>query len=635
MSASDVPGPRDIGLPPDNGDGATQPSFAASGIGGAFTLVIAATVLFVARDIFVPLAIAALLTFVLTPPMLWLRHRGLGRALAAIAVVLLAFFVILGFGAIVVGEVASLTKEMPTYTPNLESKLRGFREAVPVDRLFQQGEQLIQDLRGELTPPPAMLPPDTKTNAGEAPVPVEIRQQTGILTLLDYIVGPVLKPLTQAGLILVFAIFFLLNREDLRDRFIRLAGARDLHRTTQMLNDAVEHLSRYLLMQCAVNAIYGTLIGVGGFVIGVPNAALWGVMSFVLRFLPYIGTWFAAMFPLGLALAVAPGWGTFIEMLGLFVVVEILATNVLEPWLFGASAGMSPVAVLVAATFWTWLWGPIGLVLSTPLTAFLVVIGRYAPPLRFLAVLLGNEAPLAIEESFYQRLLAGDDAEATEQAETFLKSGTLAEFCDQIAIPALTMAQEDSERGVLTRNARAEITETLREIVESLGEEIDELTDTDAMPTPAVECLGARNELDDAAAMLLVLLLAERGIAARVVPARHWMSEPRPGRTVVPETGSPRLICLSHLGAASAPRLRLLARRLRRRSAPDAKLLLGLWSGLPRSIDGQPETPDFIDETATSLSAAVDDLTGRLAIGATPPTTPAKAERATEARNAG
>jgi predicted PurR-regulated permease PerM len=629
MPVSDLPEPRGTG-------DTTRPTFAASGIGGALTLVIAATVLFVARDIFVPLAIAGLLTFVLTPPMLWLRHHGLGRALAAIAVVLLAFFVIAGFGAIVVGEVASLTKEMPSYTPNIENKLHRLRDAVPVDRLFQQGEQLIQELRDELAPSPATLAPGAngaKNNTGsDAPVPVEIRQQTGILQLLDYIVGPVLKPLTQAGLILVFAIFFLLNREDLRDRFIRLAGARDLHRTTQMLSDAVEHLSRYLLMQCAINAVYGTLIGVGGFIIGVPNAALWGVMSLVLRFLPYIGTWFAAMFPLGLALAVAPGWGTFIEMLGLFVVVEILATNVLEPWLFGASAGMSPVAVLVAATFWTWLWGPIGLVLSTPLTAFLVVIGRYAPPLRFVAVLLGNEAPLAGEESFYQRLLAGDDAEATEQAEAFLKSGSLAEFCDQIAIPALSMAQEDSERGVLTRNARAEISETLCEMIENLGEETDETTEATAAP-PAVECLGARNELDDVAAMLLVRLLAERGIAAHAIPARHWMTEPRSGRSTVPETVAPKLICLSHLGTASAPRLRLLARRLRRRSAPDAKLLLGLWSGLPRHLDGRPEAPDFVDEIATSLSEAVDDLAERLSIGKEP-SARTKADLANEARHA-
>jgi predicted PurR-regulated permease PerM len=598
-------------LPRDTGDSARS-TFATSGIGGALTVIVAAAVLYVARDIFMPLAIAGLLTFVLTPPMLWLRHHGLGRALSAVAVVVLAFFVISGFGATVVGEVASLSKELPGYVPNIESKLHRFREAVPLERLFQQGEQLLEDFRNELTPATPTLTPGAKGSNSETPVPVEIRQQTGILTVLDYVVGPVLKPLTMAGLILVFCIFFLLYREDLRDRFIRLAGTTDLHRATQMLNDAVERLSRYLLMQCAINAIYGTLIGVGGFVIGVPNAPLWGVMSFVLRFLPYIGTWFAAMFPLGLALAVAPGWGTFLEMLGCFIVVEILATNWLEPWLFGASAGMSPVAVLVAATFWTWLWGPIGLVLSTPLTAFIVVIGRYAPPLRFLAVLLGNEAPLAAEESFYQRLLAGDDAEATEQAEAFLKTGSLTEFCDQIAIPALSMAQEDNDRGVLTRSARVKISETLREMIEHLGEESEDAAEAPAMPPPAIECLGARNELDDVVAMLLVRLLAERGIAARAVPARHWMTEPRPGQTTDTETSRPTLICLSHLGTASAPRLRLLARRLRRRSASDAKLLLGLWSGLPHYAGGRPETPDFIDDIATTLNEAVDDVADRV-----------------------
>jgi predicted PurR-regulated permease PerM len=635
MPVSGMPEPRGGALPPpprDSGDNRGS-SFAASGIGGALTLVVAAAVLYVARDIFVPLAIAGLLTFVLTPPMLWLRHHGLGRVLSALAVVILAFFVISGFGAIVVGEVASLTKEVPSYTPNVESKLEHFRETVRLDRLFQQGEQLLQDLRDELTPTPATLSP-TATNANNrAPVPVEIRQQTGILQVLDYVVGPVLKPLTMAGLILVFSIFFLLNREDLRDRFIRLAGTGDLHRSTQVLNDAVERLSRYLLMQCVINAIYGTLIGMGSFIIGVPNAALWGVMSFVLRFLPYIGTWFAAMFPLALSLAVAPGWTMFFEMLGLFIVVEILATNVLEPWLFGASAGMSPVAVLVVATFWTWLWGPIGLVLSTPLTAFLVVIGRYTAPLRFVAVLLGNEAPLAAEESFYQRLLAGDHAEASEQAEGFLKTGTLSEFCDQIAIPALSMAQEDAERGVLTRSARSEISETLREMIETLGED-DEASEAAAPSPPAVECLGARNELDDIAAMLLVRLLAERGIAARLVPARHWMSEPRLGRPSAPEA-SPKLICLSHLGAASAPRLRLLTRRLRRRSAADAKLLLGLWSGLARYYDGRPEPPDLIDDIATSLSEAVDEIADELSVGKSTEATRVKANRSPEARNAG
>ena len=614
MPASDAPEPRSAGLPSDSTD-AKPPAFVSSGLGGALTLVITATVLYVARDIFVPLAIAGLLTFVLSPPMLWLRHRGLGRALSAIAVVSLACIVTVGFGSVVIGEVASLSKQMPSYQPNLEAKLQSLREALPVDRLIQRGTQLMQELRDELTPPQATLSPGGNAKNNQAPVPVEIQTQTGFIQIVENYVGPLLKPIALAGLVLVFSIFFLLNRENLRDRFIRLAGAQDLHRTTAMLNDAVERLSRYLWMELLLNAIYGALMALGTFLIGVPNAALWGVMFLVLRFVPYIGTWLAALFPLALALTIAPGWSAFFETFGLFMTVELVTSQALEPWLFGASAGLSPVAVLVAATFWTWLWGPIGLVLSTPLTACLVVIGLYVPALRFLAVLFGNEAPLAVEETFYQRLLAGDDAEITEQAETFLKSGSLAEFCDEIAIPALSMAQEDSERGVLTRNARAEISDTLRNMIEDIGDEGDATPDASRTQEPAVECLGARNELDDAAALLLTRLLSEHGITARTVPARHWLTDPRFVRAAPTETGGPKIICLSHLGGASPPRLRLLGRRLRRHSPADADILLGLWSGMPHYLEGRPETPHAIDDIATSLNEAVEYILERLSPG--------------------
>ncbi|HLI23147.1 MAG TPA: AI-2E family transporter, partial [Stellaceae bacterium] len=376
----------------------------------------------------------------------------------------------------------------------------------------------------------------------------------------------------------------------------------DLHRTTQMLNDAVERLSRYLWSEFVVNAVYGFLMGFGTFFIGVPNAALWGAMFLVLRFVPYIGTWIAAFFPLVLSLTIAAGWSAFFETLGLFITVELLTSQAIEPMVFAGSAGMSPVAVLVAATFWTWLWGPIGLVLSTPLTACLVVIGRYAPPLRFFSILLGNEAPLAAEESFYQRLLAGDSAEATEQLETFLKTGSLTAFCDQVAIPALLLGQDDSERGVLTRGNRAEIADTLRDMIDNVVE--DEHKDK-AESEAGVECVGARTELDDAAALLLTHLLAERGVAARTVPARHWLTEPRPAAVPSSESKPPAITCVSHLGNASATRLRLLARRLRRRSAARATLVLGLW-GAPASVEAERELP--VDETVNSLTEAVERI---------------------------
>lgn len=609
MPANEMPAPQHESLPPETLDGPRQ-SGPSAGI-GLLTLIATATALYFARDVFVPLAIAGLLSFVLSPPMLWLRHHGLGRAPSAIAVVILAFIAILGFGSVVIGEIASLTQQLPSYQLNIEAKLHNLQQEVPINRLIQRGTQLLQEWRDEMASPPATLSPGGNTTGNRAPVPVEIQQQTGVLQILENYVGPLLKPIALGGLVLVFAIFFLLNRENLRDRFIRLAGANDIHRTTQMLNDAVERLSRYLWMELVLNAIYGALMSLGAFLIGVPNAALWGAMFLVLRFVPYIGTWLAALFPLALSLAIAPGWSAFFETFGLFIAVELVTSQALEPWLFGASAGLSPVAVLVAATFWTWLWGPIGLVLSTPLTVCLVVIGRYVPALRYFAVLLGDEPPLAVEESFYQRLLAGDDAEATEQAEAFLKSGSLAEFCDQIAIPALSMAQEDSERGVLTRNARANIHETLRDVIENIGEETD-AAEHSAEERPAVECLGARNELDDAAALLLVRLLGEHGITAHTVPARHWMTEPRFTRPSTAQAGSPQIICLSHLGSASPPRLRLLARRLRRRSPPDAEILLGLWLELPHYLDDRPETPDAIDEIATSLNEAAEHIAKRL-----------------------
>lgn len=620
MSGGSAPEPRK--------EAAARPGYSGVGLNGMLTLVVAAAALYFARDVFVPLAIAGLLSFVLSPPMRWLRHRSLGRTPAALAVVTLAFIVILGFGSIVVGEVASLTKELPSYAANLEAKLESVRNAVPFEQLIERGTTLMRELRAEVTPPRALLPHAASPQGGqialgnETPVPVEVRQTTGFVEMLEAIVGPVLKPLALAGLVLIFTTFFLLSREDLRDRFIRLAGARDLHRATLMLGDAVERLSRYLWTQSLVNASYGALIGIGSFFIGVPSAPLWGVLAAVLRFVPYIGIWIAAFFPLALALAVVPGWSMFFEMLALFAAVELVTSNAVEPRLFGASAGMSPVAVLVAATFWTWLWGPVGLVLSIPLTACLVVIGRYAPPLRFLAVLLGNEAPLTAEQSFYQRLLAGDSAEAAEQAEAFIRSGgALVAFYDQVAIPALLMALDDSERGVLARADRAAIVDTIRDTIESIAEEHGSETRTvRRVGISTIECLGARNELDDAAALLMAQLLGERGLEVRAIPARQWLAEPPLTRAAAHETGA-IAICLSHLGDAPPSRLRLLARRVRRRTAPEAHIVFGLWSAAPSPTEARREIPGAVDGIETSLAEAVERI--------------AKAVRASNARGPG
>jgi predicted PurR-regulated permease PerM len=268
--------------------------------------------------------------------------------------------------------------------------------------------------------------------------------------MLQTIVGPLIQPLATTGIVVVLVVFMLLKREDLRDRFIRLVGSRDLHRTTEALGDAAERVGRYLLMQLVVNVAYGVPVGIGLWLIGVPNPLLWGMLSIVLRFVPFLGPIIAAAFPLALSIAVDPGWSMLLWTTALFIVLELISGNVLEPWLYGASTGLSSIAILAAAIFWTWPWGPVGLLLSTPLTVCLVVLGRYVPQFEFLNVLLGSEPVLEPAESLYQRLLAGDPDEATERAEEYLMSHSIFDYYENVAIPALSMFEQDRARGVLT-----------------------------------------------------------------------------------------------------------------------------------------------------------------------------------------
>ena len=267
--------------------------------------------------------------------------------------------------------------------------------------------------------PVAALP---RNNQPQDPVPVEIHQPNpSPFLLLQQFAVPLLQPFATAGIVLVFVIFFLLQREDLRDRFIRLAGAGDLRRTTVAMDDAASRLSRYLLTQTAINTSFGVLVGTGLWFIGVPHPVLWGILGMLLRFVPYIGPVIAAALPAIVAFAVDPGWAMLLWAVALFLVVELAIGQVIEPWLYGHSTGLSGIAVVVAAAFWTLLWGPVGLLLSTPLTMCLVVLGRHVERLQFLEVLLGDQPALAPEEAFYQRMLAGDPDEAAHQAEEFLK----------------------------------------------------------------------------------------------------------------------------------------------------------------------------------------------------------------------
>src|ERR1700743_835526 len=370
---------------------------------------------------------------------------------------------------------------------------------------------MLQDLGKELDKPKVGSPDKPMTpSLGEpvgsrpiTPVPVEVLQpDPGALESLRSLIAPLISPLATTGIIVIFVIFILIQREDLRNRLIRLAGSHDLQRTTPALDDAGSRLSRLFLNQLLINTGFGILIGTGLWLIGIPSAVLWGILATVLRFVPYIGSIIAAVFPLALAVAVDPGWSMLVWTAALFFVVEPAVGQIVEPMVYGRSTGLSPVAVVVSATFWTALWGPIGLVLATPLTVCLVVLGRHVERLAFLDVMFGDRPALSPAEIFYQRMLAGDPTEATEKAEEFLKERSLSSYSDEVAIKGLQLAQADLDRDALDQSRLVRIRDTVMEFVSDLSDQADveptgERSTEDAEAAAAVEAAAAKPDHSD------------------------------------------------------------------------------------------------------------------------------------------
>jgi predicted PurR-regulated permease PerM len=479
---------------------------------------------------------------------------------------------------------------------------------------------------------PASLNPSTQTPpAGQEarPIPVEVRQPPPTaLESIGALISPLLRPLTTTGITAIFVIFILLQREDLRNRFIKLAGSHDLQKTTAALDDAATRLSRLFLIQLALNAAFGVVIGTGLWVIGIPSPVLWGILAAVLRFVPYIGAIISAVFPLTLAAAVDPGWSMLLWTAALFLVVEPLLGHVIEPLLYGHSTGLSPVAVVASAAFWTALWGPVGLVLATPLTICLVVLGRHVERLEFLDVMLGDRPPLSPPEIFYQRMLAGDPAEAVDKAEEFLKEQTLSTYYDEVALPGLKLAQNDVARGALDGLQTERIKAAVIEVVEDLADQDDGKPERAMTPeaAPALErqhdailalpvvkkedlapewqadtpvlCAAGRGSLDEAAAMMLAQLLEKRGLGARVEGAEAIASS----NILRLETSGVAMVCLSYFDANSPAHMRYTIRRIRRR-LPQVRILLGCWRA-----DADPtilRDTTKSDAVATSLREAV------------------------------
>ena len=605
-----------------------------TGLGTLAVGVIAIAALYFGREVFVPMALALLLSFALGPPVLLLRRWHVNRVLAVIAVVVLVFSVILGIGALIGSQLAHLAENLSGYQTNITEKIHSLRDTTTNSGVVGRAAKMLSDLGNEIAKPrekigrpaangPAVLAPGVQQ---QKPVPVEIRpsEPTPVQLILE-VAGPLLQPLATAGIVLVFVIFFLLQRQDLRDRFIRLAGARDLRRTTHALDEAAHRLSRYLLMQTAINTGVGVLVGTGLWFIGVPNPALWGILTMLLRFVPYIGPVVAAAFPAALAVAVDPGWAMMFWTIGLFLVVELMTGYVIEPWLYGHSMGLSGVAVLVAAAFWTLLWGPVGLLLSTPLTMCLVVLGRHVEHLQFLEVLLGDQPALAPEESFYQRMLADDPDEAAIQAEAFLKDRPLWVYYDEVAIKGLALAQLDVNRGALDHSHRVRIKEAVEWVIDDLSDHDDATAPTLEAGEPevpalqsvlspdelapswrgnAVLCVAGRGSLDEAAAGMLAQLLEKHGIGARVVPSEAVSV----ANLVRLDVTGVQTVCLSYLEPGSFSNARYLVRRLRRRLS-QAKIVAGFWT----LTADEAEARDALGATradlvVTSLRQAVEQV---------------------------
>jgi hypothetical protein len=407
--------------------------------------------------------------------------------------------------------------------------------------------------------------------------------------LAEQYISPLISPLATVGIVFVVAVFALLQREDLRDRLIRLTGPNDIHRTTVAMDDAGRRLTRYFLTQLSVNTAFGIVIGIGLYFIGVPKPVLWGLLSAALRFIPYIGSFISAMLPIILAAAVEPGWSMALWTLAFYLVAEAVTGQVIEPLIYGHSSGLSPFSVIVAAIFWSWVWGPVGLFLSTPLTLCLAVMGRHVKGLEFLDVILGDRPALTPTESFYQRILADDADEVLAQAETMLKDMPLSRYYDEVALPGMQLAAKDAELGVLTEDQQENVKNTIYDLVQGLSEYHDKKNNTargaakvtanteidaELKPPSAVLSISGRGPLDEPAAAMLAQLLEHRGIGARLT---KYKDVSRYSIETL-DTANVAMVCIAYLNISGSPaHLRYLVQRLRKTLAPGTPILVGLW----------------------------------------------------------
>jgi predicted PurR-regulated permease PerM len=552
-------------------------------------------VLYWAQALFVPIALALLLSFVLAPPVTWLE-RWLGRVAAVLLVVSLVFVVLGLAGWGLARQMDNLANDLPSYRANILSKIndvRGAGKGGTVEKLQETIEEIKTDL-DKAAPPTGRAPQ-------RVVVTEEPRPGYGGFAWL----APIMGPLGTAGLVIAMVIFMLLERRDLRDRLIGLIGHGRLTVTTKAFDEAGMRVSKQLLMQSLVSAIYGVVAGTGLYFLDVPYAMVWGALGAALRFVPYLGPVLGAGAPILVSLAALPGWIDPLWVFGMFVVLELFTNLVLETALYASSAGVSQVALLVSVAFWTWLWGPLGLLMATPLTVCFVVLGKHVPGLTFVGTLMSDAPPLAPEYGYYQRLLARDPGEAADLIDRHIKNEPWGTVYDALLLPALNYAERDRLENRLSPEEEAAVIEATRELLIDAGEAIQRLqpvaaavTD-DPLPEVVVEAAGPR-------APLRVLGYAANGIADEL--ALTMLAQAITELPIVIEVTSERLlasalvslvrkqgvsvICIADLPPSPSSKTRYLVKRLRA-AMPDLRIIVGRWC---------PEA--LADESAPALKEA-------------------------------
>lgn len=602
MSELNASQPRPVAAKPDT----LTPKFMAAVIAG-----VVVSGIYFGRPVLMPLALAVLTSFALAPLVALLKKLKLGNAGAVVISLVLAVGIVSSLGLFMGSQVAKLAADLPRYQTNLAQKIHSVVGTATHNDTISRLNRTVENLADQITGGAKADDNDGQANTIK-PIPVVVtRSSVAPWTVAQTVLGPLLEPLGLVALVFVFTAFILLQKDDLRDRFVRLAGSGDMQRTTVALDEAANRLSRYLFLQTCINTCFGMMVGVGLWLIGIPNAGLWALMSALLRFVPYFGVPLAFLFPFTLALAVDPGWSKMVWVLALYGGIEPVIGQVIEPTLYGRSMGLSAVAVAVAFVFWTWLWGPVGLLLSTPLTMCFVVFSRHIEGLKFLDVMLGDQPALRFEESLYLRMLADDPDDAANEAEDFLRSNSLSAYYDEVAARALMLAQSDVNRGVLDPLRQTRIRDAIKGLIVNLSDRKEDVAHHADLPESwrdaplePVLCVAGRGPLDEAAALLLVDMLGKYGIGARVV------SSDETAATQIRELNciGIQLTCVSYLEPGTFKNARYQVRRLRKRmpGVPVMALFWGLAGDNSRYLDGIEATE--CDIVTTGLKETVQHI---------------------------